>query len=66
MKNASWLVESKNDENCLLREDPKFHSSLLSKVGIKEKHKNLISALKSTFQGRSHKDYDKSGGNVTS
>ncbi|XP_048778660.1 ankyrin repeat domain-containing protein 7-like [Ostrea edulis] len=68
IKNASWLVESKSDENCLLQEDPKFHSLLLSKVGIKEKHKkhHLISSLKCTFQGRSHKDNNKDGGSVTS
>lgn len=59
LRNASWLVDSKNDQNCLLLEDPKFHSVLLSKVGIKEKHhkkQDLISTLKTTFQGRSNRD----------
>lgn len=59
LRNASWLVDSKNDQNCLLLEDPKFHSVLLSKVGIKEKHhkkQDLISTLKITFQGRSNRD----------
>lgn len=57
-KNASWLLESKNDENCLLLQDPKFHSLLLSKVEPKERQKkhDLISSLKITFQGRSHRD----------
>lgn len=58
MKNASWLLESKNDENCLLLQDPKFHSLLVSKVEPKERQKkhDLISSLKITFQGRSHRD----------
>ena len=52
-------MDSKHDENCLLLEDPKFHSLLLSKIGIKEKQSkknDLISTLKITFQGRSQKD----------
>lgn len=52
-------MDSKHDENCLLLDDPKFHSLLLSKIGIKEKQSkknDLISTLKITFQGRSQKD----------
>lgn len=38
LRNVFWLVDLKNNKNCLLLEDLKFYFVFFFKVGIKEKY----------------------------